>query len=148
MDAVESSARTVLAACSEGDALHLAVRRRFPRRTPSNAIALRRKVVGQLLQAGLCALEMNGPPGVDLTDEFRSRPETLWALFVPAHADVVALHSLSGHPVTLATTCFADWTTALSTTTSAAAAPSTKTTVEASHECTIAWDLAGRVETA
>ena len=51
MTVIESTARTVLAACSEGDALrtNLAVLRRFTRREPSNAIELRRKIAARLI---------------------------------------------------------------------------------------------------
>jgi alkylation response protein AidB-like acyl-CoA dehydrogenase len=54
MEVVESSARTVLAACSEGDALrmNLAVLKRFAKREPVDAIALRRKIASRLLDAG------------------------------------------------------------------------------------------------
>jgi alkylation response protein AidB-like acyl-CoA dehydrogenase len=53
MDAIETSARTVLAACSEGDALrtNLAVLRRFAKRDTVNVIALRRRIAGRLLEA-------------------------------------------------------------------------------------------------
>ena len=53
MEIVESSARTVLAACSDGDALrtNLAVLKRFTKFEPVNAIALRRKIAERLLQA-------------------------------------------------------------------------------------------------
>jgi alkylation response protein AidB-like acyl-CoA dehydrogenase len=53
MDAIETSARTVLAACSEGDALrtNLAVLRRFAKRDTVNVIALRRRIAGRLLDA-------------------------------------------------------------------------------------------------
>jgi hypothetical protein len=51
MTAIESTARTVLAACSEGDALraNLAVLRRFARRDPANLIALRRKIAARFI---------------------------------------------------------------------------------------------------
>ena len=54
MDTIEASARGVLAACSEGDALrtNLAVLRRFLRHTPPNAVALRRRIAAKLLDAG------------------------------------------------------------------------------------------------
>jgi len=54
MDAIEISARTVLAACSEGDELRtsLAVLRRFTRRDTVDTIALRRKIAARLLDAG------------------------------------------------------------------------------------------------
>jgi alkylation response protein AidB-like acyl-CoA dehydrogenase len=54
MTMIESAARTVLAACSEGDALraNLAVLRRFAKRDPVNAIALRRKIAAGILTAG------------------------------------------------------------------------------------------------
>jgi alkylation response protein AidB-like acyl-CoA dehydrogenase len=50
---IEVTARTVLAACSEGDNLraHLAVLRRFARYEPVNAIALRRRIAGRLIDA-------------------------------------------------------------------------------------------------
>jgi alkylation response protein AidB-like acyl-CoA dehydrogenase len=53
MDVIESTARTVLAACSEGDALrtNLAVLRRFAKREAVDVIALRRKVAKRLLEA-------------------------------------------------------------------------------------------------
>jgi len=54
METIESSARTVLAACSEGDALrtNLAVLKRFAKFEPVNAIALRRKIAARLLEVG------------------------------------------------------------------------------------------------
>jgi hypothetical protein len=53
MEAIESAARAVLAACSEGDALrtNLAVLKRFAKAEPVNAIALRRSIAARLLQA-------------------------------------------------------------------------------------------------
>ena len=53
MELVESLARAVLAASSEGDALrtNLAVLKRFTKSEPVNAIALRRNVAARLLQA-------------------------------------------------------------------------------------------------
>ena len=53
MEIVESSARAVLAASSEGDALrtNLAVLKRFTKSEPVNVIALRRNVAARLLQA-------------------------------------------------------------------------------------------------
>jgi alkylation response protein AidB-like acyl-CoA dehydrogenase len=50
---IETTARTVLAACSEGDNLraNLAVLRRFAKYEPVNAIELRRKIAGRLLDA-------------------------------------------------------------------------------------------------
>jgi alkylation response protein AidB-like acyl-CoA dehydrogenase len=53
LEQVESDARTVLAACSEGDTLrtNLAVLKRFTKFEPVNAIALRRGIAGKLLQA-------------------------------------------------------------------------------------------------
>ena len=53
METVESAARTVLAASSEGDALrtNLAVLKRFTKFEPVNAIAVRRKIAGRLLEA-------------------------------------------------------------------------------------------------
>jgi butyryl-CoA dehydrogenase len=54
IDTVETSARTVLATCSEGDALrmNLAVLKRFTKHEPVNAIGLRRKIAARLLDAG------------------------------------------------------------------------------------------------
>jgi alkylation response protein AidB-like acyl-CoA dehydrogenase len=54
MDRIESSARTVLAACSEGDALraNLSILRRLTRYDPPNVIALRRKIAARLLERG------------------------------------------------------------------------------------------------
>jgi alkylation response protein AidB-like acyl-CoA dehydrogenase len=50
---IEITARTVLAACSDGDNLraNLAVLRRFAKYGPVNAIELRRKIAGRLLDA-------------------------------------------------------------------------------------------------
>jgi alkylation response protein AidB-like acyl-CoA dehydrogenase len=50
---IETTARTVLAACSEGDNLraNLAVLRHFAKYEPVNAIELRRKIAGRLLDA-------------------------------------------------------------------------------------------------
>jgi len=54
METVESAARNVLAACSEGDALrtNLAVLKRFTKFEPVNAIAARRRIAERLLAAG------------------------------------------------------------------------------------------------
>ncbi len=54
MDTIETSARTVLAACSEGDELRtsLAVLRRFTKRDAVDTIALRRRIAARLLEAG------------------------------------------------------------------------------------------------
>ncbi|MEK7409459.1 MAG: acyl-CoA dehydrogenase family protein [Acidobacteriota bacterium] len=54
MTQIEGAARTVLAACSEGDALrtNLAVLRRFAKYEPVNSIALRRRIAARLLEAG------------------------------------------------------------------------------------------------
>ncbi len=54
MEIVESSARNVLAACSEGDSLrtNLAVLKRFTKFEPVNAIAARRRIAQRLLTAG------------------------------------------------------------------------------------------------
>jgi len=54
MDRIESSARTVLAACSEGDALraNLSILRRLTRYEPPNVIALRRKIAARLIETG------------------------------------------------------------------------------------------------
>jgi alkylation response protein AidB-like acyl-CoA dehydrogenase len=53
MSRVEVSARTVLAACSEGDTLraNMAVLRRFAKFDPVDAIGLRRKIAARLLDA-------------------------------------------------------------------------------------------------
>jgi alkylation response protein AidB-like acyl-CoA dehydrogenase len=53
METIESAARTVLAASSEGDALrtNLAVLKRFTKFEPVNAIAIRRKIATRLLEA-------------------------------------------------------------------------------------------------
>ena len=54
MENIKASAKTVLAACSEGDALrtNLALLRGLTAYEPVNSIALRRKIAGRLLQAG------------------------------------------------------------------------------------------------
>ncbi len=54
MDTIEMAARTVCAACSEGDALrtNLAVLRRFTKYEPVNAIGLRRRIAARLIGAG------------------------------------------------------------------------------------------------
>ncbi len=54
IEKMESAARQVLAACSEGDALrmNLAVLKRFTKYESVNAIALRRKIAGRLLESG------------------------------------------------------------------------------------------------
>ena len=54
MEIVESAARNVLAASSEGDALrtNLAVLKRFTKFDPVNAIAARRRIARRLLEAG------------------------------------------------------------------------------------------------
>ncbi len=54
MEIVESAARNVLSACSEGDALrtNLAVLKRFTKFEPVNAIAARRRIAERLLAAG------------------------------------------------------------------------------------------------
>jgi len=54
MDSIEIAARTVLAACSEGDELRtsLAVLRRFTKRDAVDIIALRRKITARVLDAG------------------------------------------------------------------------------------------------
>jgi hypothetical protein len=50
---VETTGRTVLAACSEGDNLRasLAMLRRFAKYEPVNAIELRRRIAGRLIDA-------------------------------------------------------------------------------------------------
>src|SRR5579885_1979366 len=54
LDAIEISARTVLARCCQGDELrtNLAVLRRFTKRETLDTIALRRRIAGRLLVAG------------------------------------------------------------------------------------------------
>jgi len=54
MEIVESAARNVLAACSEGDALrmNLAVLKRFTKFEPVNAIEHRRRIAARILEAG------------------------------------------------------------------------------------------------
>ncbi len=54
LEQIESSARTVIAACSEGDALrmNLAVLKRFTKFEPVNSIELRRGIAKRLLEAG------------------------------------------------------------------------------------------------
>jgi alkylation response protein AidB-like acyl-CoA dehydrogenase len=54
MEIAESSARGVLAACSEGDALrmNLSILKRFAKCEPVNAIGLRREIAVALLEAG------------------------------------------------------------------------------------------------
>jgi alkylation response protein AidB-like acyl-CoA dehydrogenase len=54
METVESAARNVLAACSEGDALrmNLAVLKRFTKFEPVNAIEMRRKIAARILDTG------------------------------------------------------------------------------------------------
>ena len=54
METIESAAKTVLAACSEGDALrtNLAVLKRFTKSETVNTIALRRKIAARLIDAG------------------------------------------------------------------------------------------------
>ncbi len=53
MDTIESAARTVLAACSEGDALrtNLAVLKRFTKYEPIDLIGARRRIAARLIQA-------------------------------------------------------------------------------------------------
>ncbi len=54
MEGIESSARTVLAACAEGDALRtqLAVLRRLVKFEPVNAIGIRRKLAARMISSG------------------------------------------------------------------------------------------------
>lgn len=58
MELIETTARTLLAACSEGDnlRLNLAVLRRFTRFEPVNAIELRRQIAVRLLATGRYAV--------------------------------------------------------------------------------------------
>ena len=53
MSRIETSARTVLAACSEGDSLrtNMAVLRRFAKYDPVDSVALRREIARRLLSA-------------------------------------------------------------------------------------------------
>src|SRR5260370_5751370 len=53
MDTIDAAARTVLTACSEGDALrtNLAVLQRFTKYEPVNTIGLRRQIAARLIQA-------------------------------------------------------------------------------------------------
>jgi alkylation response protein AidB-like acyl-CoA dehydrogenase len=54
MDTIEAGAKTVLAACAEGDALrtNLAVLKRFAKYEPVNMIGLRRKIAARMIEAG------------------------------------------------------------------------------------------------
>jgi butyryl-CoA dehydrogenase len=54
MDTIESAAKTVLAACGEGDTLrtNLAVLKRFTKYEPVNMIGLRRKIAARMIEAG------------------------------------------------------------------------------------------------
>jgi len=54
MDTIEAAAKTVLAACSEGDTLrtNLAVLKRFTKYEPVNTIGLRRKIAARMIEAG------------------------------------------------------------------------------------------------
>jgi len=54
MDTIESAAKTVLAACGEGDTLrqNLTILKRFTKSEPVNMIGLRRKIAARLLEAG------------------------------------------------------------------------------------------------
>lgn len=54
MDTIEAAAKTVLAACSEGDALrmNLAVLKRFTKYEPVNTIGLRRSIAARMISAG------------------------------------------------------------------------------------------------
>ena len=51
---IESAARSILAACSSGDALrtNLAVLRRFTRQLPPDTVALRRRIATRLIDTG------------------------------------------------------------------------------------------------
>ncbi len=53
MDTIESCARTVLAACSEGDALrtNLGILKRFTKYEPVDLIGTRRRIAARLIQA-------------------------------------------------------------------------------------------------
>jgi len=54
MDIIESASKTVLTACSEGDALrtNLAVLKRFAKYEPVDTIGLRRKIAARMIEAG------------------------------------------------------------------------------------------------
>jgi hypothetical protein len=54
MEVIESAARTVIAACSEGDMLrtNLAVLKRFAKFEPVNSIEMRRAIARKLLETG------------------------------------------------------------------------------------------------
>ncbi len=54
MDVIESSARTVLANCSEGDVLrmNLAILKRFTKYEPVDSIAIRRQIAARVLESG------------------------------------------------------------------------------------------------
>jgi hypothetical protein len=54
MDTIEAAAKTLLAACSEGDTLrtNLAVLKRFTKYEPVNTIGLRRKIAARMIEAG------------------------------------------------------------------------------------------------
>jgi alkylation response protein AidB-like acyl-CoA dehydrogenase len=54
MDTIEAAAKTVLAACSEGDTLrtNLAVLKRFTKYEPVNTIGLRRRIAARMIEAG------------------------------------------------------------------------------------------------
>jgi hypothetical protein len=53
IEQIDQAARTVLAACSEGDSLrtNLMVLRRFVKFEPADSIALRRRIAARLLEA-------------------------------------------------------------------------------------------------
>ncbi len=54
MENIQASAKTVLAACSQGDALrtNLATLRGLTEYQPVDSVALRRRIAGRLLEAG------------------------------------------------------------------------------------------------
>ncbi len=54
METIESAAKTVLAACSEGDALrtNLAVLKRFTKAEPVDTIGLRKKIAARMIESG------------------------------------------------------------------------------------------------
>ena len=58
MSHIEIAARTVIAACSEGDALrtNMAVLRRFAKYDPVDAVAIRREIAARLLDTGRYAV--------------------------------------------------------------------------------------------
>ena len=54
MDTIDAAAKTVLAACGEGDTLrtNLAVLKRFTKYEPVNTIGVRRRIAARMIEAG------------------------------------------------------------------------------------------------